>query len=182
MPGHHRDGVAGTRFRTLVGGKLSCDSVVPPCFALKFEGRYSIAGNAVTLQFGSERFRNNVAPAFRHLECSAGSKEHSNIAAYDLASAPGAAGFFGSADGRWWRSRYLAPRQAGSDDGRAQQQGNLVTAVDWRLNTAYWLVADAAAIPYIERASPLRLLLSYLARDPGAVSDPCSFDRQRHGG
>jgi hypothetical protein len=43
----------------------------------------------------------------------------------------------------------------------AQRHGQLVTAVDWRRNTAYWLVGDAATIPYIERAAPLRLLLSY---------------------
>jgi hypothetical protein len=42
-----------------------------------------------------------------------------------------------------------------------QRPRQIFAAVDWSSNTAYWLVPDAASIPYLERARPLKLLLTY---------------------
>jgi hypothetical protein len=121
---------------------------------------YSIAGNAVRLQFGSERFREKVAPAFRHLECAESSKGALKVLLHDLATAPGTADFLEalSLHGRETDIWLLDTPELMLI---VQKQGQLVTAVDWRLNRAYWLVADAASIPYIEKAAPLRLLLGY---------------------
>lgn len=41
-----------------------------------------------------------------------------------------------------------------------QRNGEVVSCVDWLLNTGYWIVSDGTSIPFIDRAAPLKHLLS----------------------
>jgi hypothetical protein len=121
---------------------------------------YSIAGNALHLEFGSARFREQVSPALSHLACAQHSGDTFTVLLHDLATAPRAAEFLGSLNlSGGEMDIWLVDRP----DLMliVQRQGRLLTAVDWRLNTAYWIVPNAASIPYIDRAAPLRLLLGY---------------------
>ena len=121
---------------------------------------YSIAGNALHLQFGSERFKELVSPALRHLECAHHSADTLTVLLHDLATAPRAAEFLGALNLSGGENDiWLVDRP----DLMliVQRQGRLLTAVDWRVNTAYWIVPNAASIPYIDRAAPLRMLLNY---------------------
>jgi hypothetical protein len=121
---------------------------------------FSIAGNTLHVEFGSERFKELVSPALRHLECAHHSADTLTVLLHDLATAPRAAEFLGALNMTGGEMDiWLVDRP----DLMliVQRQGRLLTAVDWRTNTAYWIVPDAASIPYIERAAPLRLLLSY---------------------
>ena len=121
---------------------------------------YSIAGNTLHLQFGSERFREQVSPALSHLECAHHAGDKLTVLLHDLATAPRAAEFLGALNlSGGEKDIWLVDRP----DLMliAQQQGRLLTAVDWRINTAYWIVPNAASIPYIDRAAPLRMLLNY---------------------
>jgi hypothetical protein len=121
---------------------------------------YSIAGNAVRLHYGSDLFKEQVSHAFSHLECANGSGALLTVLLHDLATAPGAAELLGALNLPGGETDiWLVDRP----DLMliVQRQGRLITAVDWRIHTAYWLVPDAGSIPYIERAAPLKLLLSH---------------------
>lgn len=41
-----------------------------------------------------------------------------------------------------------------------QRNGEFVSCVDWLRNTGYWIASDAVCIPFIERAAPLKHLLT----------------------
>jgi hypothetical protein len=121
---------------------------------------YSIAGTAIRLQFGSERFREQIAHAFGHLESASKSSASLTVLVHDLASAPNAAHFLegftppGEEADMWLMES--------PDLMLILQRPKLVfAAVDWNTNTAYWLIPDAESIPYLERARPLKLLLTY---------------------
>jgi hypothetical protein len=121
---------------------------------------YSIAGTTIRLQFGSERFREHVAHAFGHVESASKSSASLTVLLHDLASAPNAAEFLegftppGEEADMWLME---------SPDLMLilQRPRRVFAAVDWNTNTAYWLIPDAASIPYLERARPLKLLLTY---------------------
>jgi hypothetical protein len=121
---------------------------------------YSIAGTSIRLQFGSERFKEQVAHAFGHLESASKSSASLTVLLHDLASAPDAAEFLegftppGEEADMWLMD---------SPDLMLilQRPRRVFAAVDWSTNTAYWLIPDAASIPYLERARPLKLLLTY---------------------
>lgn len=121
------------------------------------EATYSIAGNPIRFQFGSERLRERISPALRHLEIAEECASALTVLVHNHATAPGSAGFAPALD-----------RPGGENDiwlaenadllVILQKQGRVVTALDRRANTAYWLVPDAASISYLERAQPLRPL------------------------
>jgi hypothetical protein len=121
---------------------------------------YSIAGTAIRLQFGSECFTQQVAPAFGHLQSAHDSRASLTVLLHDLASAPYAVEFLedfsppGKEADMWLMD---------SPDLMLilQRPRRVFAAVDWSTNTAYWLIPDAASIPYLERARPLKLLLTY---------------------
>lgn len=121
---------------------------------------YSIARTAIRMQFGSECFREQVAHAFGHLEGGHNSGASLTVLLHDLVSAPCAAEFLeafsppGEEADMWLMD---------SPDLMLilQRPRRVFAAVDWRRNIAYWLVPSAAAIPYLERARPLKLLLTY---------------------
>ncbi len=121
---------------------------------------YLIAGVSIRLHFGSEAFRERVAPAFCHLECSGSSETSFSVFLHDVSSAPHAAVFLEPLDSvRGDADIWLAE----SPDLTLilQGSGQVVSAVDWRRNVGYWLVSDASSIPYLEQAAPLRLLLTH---------------------
>ncbi len=121
---------------------------------------YSIAGTAIRLQFGSECFAEQVSHAFSHLEIAPDSRPSLTVLLHDLASAPYAAEFLqefsppGEESDMWLMD---------SPDLMLilQRPRRVFAAVDWTTNTAYWLIPDAASMPYLERARPLKLLLTY---------------------
>lgn len=128
-----------------------------PC---KSAATYSIAETAMRLEFGSECFAEQVSHAFSHLEIAADSRVSLTVLLHDLASAPCAAEFLedfnppGEESDMWLMD---------SPDLMLilQRPRRVFAAVDWNTNTAYWLIPDAASIPYLERARPLKLLLTY---------------------
>ncbi len=121
---------------------------------------YSIAGNALHLKFGNERFRDQVSRAFHHLEGAHPSEGSLTVLLHDLHTAPRVEDILGTLDLPGGETDiWLVDRP--DLMFIVQRQGRLFTAVDWRTNTACLLVPDAASMPYIERAAPLKLLMSH---------------------
>jgi hypothetical protein len=128
-----------------------------PCSS---KASYSIAETAIRLHFGSELFRQQVAHAFGHLEGVSKTGPELTVLLHDLGSAPRAAEFLeafnppGEEADMWLMD---------SPDLMLilQRPRRVFAAVDWRSNCAYWLIPDAESIPYLERARPLKLLLTY---------------------
>jgi len=142
---------------------------------------YSIAGTAIRLQFGSECFAEQVSHAFSHLEIAPDSGASLTVLLHDLASAPYAAEFLqefsppGEESDMWLMD---------SPDLMLilQRPRRVFAAVDWNTNTAYWLIPDAGAMPYLERARPLKLLLTYWFGMQGRYLIHAAAVGNRHGG
>jgi hypothetical protein len=142
---------------------------------------YSIAGTAIRLQFGSECFAEQVSHAFSHLEIAPDSGASLTVLLHDLASAPYAAEFLqefsppGEESDMWLMD---------SPDLMLilQRPRRVFAAVDWNTNTAYWLIPDAGAMPYLERARPLKLLLTYWFGIQGRYLIHAAAVGNRHGG
>lgn len=119
-----------------------------------------VAGISIRLQFGNGQLREGILPAFGHLEDAAAPLPALTVFIHDRASAPEteawtrAPGFTDQNSDIWLMD---SPRLTWI----LHQQGRAAGAIDWDLCTAYWFVSDAASIPYLERAAPLRLLLSH---------------------
>jgi hypothetical protein len=120
----------------------------------------AIAGLAVRLEFGSEALRRKIAPAFGHLETADIAEPQLTIFVREEASL-------------FERVFLLTEFRTITDENEIwleegqeysvilQRQGQFVAVVEWTNETAYWLVPDAASIPYILRAHSLQPLLTY---------------------
>ena len=125
---------------------------------------YSLGGFHIRIQFGSELLREQISPAIDHLCDERDSETALTVFLHDHFSAPAA--------GSLVSSRNYSTDETETwlmDDSDVtlilQQQGRLVSLLDWGRNAAHWLISDATSIPYLERAEPLRAILSYwLAR------------------
>jgi hypothetical protein len=128
---------------------------------------YSIGSHLIQFQFGLADLKERICQAFEHLIVDPCVPARLRIAIHTYDSAP--------------RVRLLDRNLRSTNDVETnvwllndsrrtyilQRNGQVLCGIDWHENRAWWFTAYATTIPYLERAAPLRQLLSLWLAEHG---------------
>ena len=123
----------------------------------RLEGcNYTIAGVAVCLRFANQMLRDEISPAFEHLRAEHSPEPTLSILVDDTAADCLFKRLAGNGSGK----TDLWVIEAPDSTVIVQQMGRAVSVLDKTNGTVYWSVPSARRITYLERAAPLRPILS----------------------
>lgn len=125
-----------------------------------------LAGIPIRLNFAGEALRDRVLPALEHLPTAENVEPELSIFVHQEPALFDAARFAPSADAAFGEND-IWTEDSPELTILLQRRGRYVTVVDWTARTAWWLVPNADAITYIDRAHPLQQLLTYFLHKRG---------------
>jgi hypothetical protein len=136
--------------------------------ALPYESSstYSIGSFPIQFQFGRNHLEQRICRAFEHLATEPHASASLTLAIHTCASAPRVRGFDlsipqPSAESDVWLFHDFPWTFI------VQRNGHVLCGIDLQKNRGWWFTAEANEIPYLERAAPLKQLLSLWLAEQG---------------
>jgi hypothetical protein len=137
------------------------------------EGRFRIAHKAVVLRAAGKELASRISPALKHLSWEKDAEDPLTICLWDLATATPPREHI-----PWSPTRAESPAGPTEDGARYhlsrqgiqglyEEHSGTLSLLDRSRKLALYAVPDSSAIPYYERAAPLRAILSWWMPDHG---------------